>query len=158
MCSSKTSFFTRFLLLCLAKLICNTCFIKHTTTSPSQCKIGIVHLFLIHIIDQPLCNCLHLYFGPVITHHTKLNQDIGIVRGVDLWPDCNRILDSIEARIMNAVLLETNTSLILLSCSYIVSASLQSFHETKLCPEKYQHAVHTRCCAMMRTAQQQAVA
>ncbi len=44
-------------------------------------------------------------------------------------------LDSIEAHIGNDVLLEMNASLILVSRSYIVSASLQSLHKTN-CVER----------------------
>ncbi len=65
---------------------------------------------------------------------------------------------SIRAHIGKDVILEINTSLTLLSCSYIVSTSLQSLHKTH-CVERntslqYIHGIG----AMMRTAQQQAVA
>jgi hypothetical protein len=47
-----------------------------------------------------------------------------------------RPLDNIEAHIENVILLEINTNRIHVSCSYIVSASLQSLHKTN-CVERY---------------------
>ncbi len=67
-----------------------------------------------------------------------------------------RDLDSIKAHMVNDVLLETNASLILLPCSYIVSASLAK--KQTVSREIPACSTYTVLCAMMRTAQQQTVA
>ncbi len=67
-----------------------------------------------------------------------------------------RPYDGIVAHNGHAVLLEINTNLILVSYSYIVPASLQSLHKTYR--EIPACSTYTVLCAMMRTAQQQAVA
>ena len=60
-----------------------------------------------------------------------------------------RTFDGLEAHIRYDVLLETKASLILVSCSYIVSASLQSLHKTN-CVERNNHTsmqyIHGAVC------------
>jgi hypothetical protein len=46
----------------------------HTSTSLSQGKLGKVQHILIHIINQLLCNCLHLPFRPAIASKSEKSR------------------------------------------------------------------------------------
>jgi hypothetical protein len=113
------------------------------------------------MIDQPLCCCLHL---PLVL---RSHQNSGKIckqehsesyEASSFWCDRKESPDNIEAHIGNAFLLEINTSLIRASCSYLVSASLHSLHKTNCVQRSFACSTYTVLCAMLRTAQQQAVA